>query len=220
MTELQTLVKAITDDLGDPKDWHAPVEFPDSLALCALNSAYSLRATSASVVRVLNRYRNLRPTADTDSGPDLCRAMDEAGGPEAFAQNVLRNASKLPGTARVRTVGVYEGLSRLAALDVAVTTTAQLRRAAGDKAVKRAWQSVHGFGPLSWSFLLMNAGVDSETKPDVMVLRFITRALAEDRPVSAERGRRLLVDAAAEFGVEPRMLDRAMWCHESPSECQ
>lgn len=43
MTELKLLVKAIIEDLGDPSDWRPPVEFRDSLALCALNSAYSLR---------------------------------------------------------------------------------------------------------------------------------------------------------------------------------
>lgn len=219
MTELQFLVTAINDDLGDADSWPAPVEFPDSLALCALNSVYSLRATSSSAANVLKRYRELRPTAGTDSGPDLLQAMDEVGGPEAFAQDVLQNASKLPGTTRLRTTGIYEGLTRLATADLAVTTAARLREAAGDGAVKRAWRSVIGFGPLSWSYLLMNAGVDSQTKPDVMVLRFITRALGLDREVSPERGRQLLVDAAAELDVRPRMLDRAMWCHESPYEC-
>ncbi|MET3141122.1 UNVERIFIED_ORG: hypothetical protein ABIB19_001569 [Arthrobacter sp. UYEF10] len=43
MTELDLLVKAMAEDLGDPYDWSAPVEFRESLALCALNSAYPLR---------------------------------------------------------------------------------------------------------------------------------------------------------------------------------
>lgn len=219
MTELHSLVKAIKDDLGEPDSWPPPVEFRDSLALCALNSVYSLRASSSSAANVLKRYRDLRPTAGTDSGPDLLQAMDKAGGPEAFAREVLQNGSKLPGTTRLRTIGIYEGLTRLGAANLAVTTAAQLRGAAGDVAVKKAWQSVVGFGPQSWSYLLMNAGVDREIKLDVMVLRFITRALGLDRVVSSERGMRLLLDAAAELDVRPRMLDRAMWCHESPYEC-
>jgi hypothetical protein len=81
MTDLQILLKAIEEDLGDPIGWSDPVEFRGSLALCALNSAYSLRATSNSVKRVIARYRAVRPTADTDSGPDLIRAMDDASGP-------------------------------------------------------------------------------------------------------------------------------------------
>jgi hypothetical protein len=55
MTELDILVQAITVDLGDPSDWGAPVEFRDSLALCALNSAYSLRGSSAAATNVLAR---------------------------------------------------------------------------------------------------------------------------------------------------------------------
>lgn len=217
MTKLQTLLSAITADLGDSSDWGTPVEFRDSLALCALNSAYSLQATSTSGKRVLARYRALRPSADTDSGPDLIKVMDSAGGAEDFARDVLVNNSKLPGTNRLRTLGIYEGLTRLAASDVRVTTTAQLRASVGTPAARRAWQSVVGFGPLAWSYLLMNAGVGSETKPDVMVRRYLGRALGEDHRLSPERTRRLLEDAAASLDVEPRSLDRAIWLHESPS---
>lgn len=169
MTQLQTLIEAVASDLGDPSAWGAPVEFRDSLALCALNSTYSLRATSSSVRQVLTRYRAARPAANTDSGADLIRTMDEAGGPEDFAHDVLRNDSKLPGTTRLRTDGIYEGLTRLAAPDMSIITTAHLRAAANDTAVKKAWTSVAGFGPLSWSYLIMNAGVGTETKPDVIV---------------------------------------------------
>lgn len=217
MTELDLLVKALAADLGDPSNWGAPVEFRDSLALCALNSAYSLQRKSVVVARLLARYRALRPSADTDSGLDLIQAMDDAGGPETFARDVLNNNSPLPGTRRLRTVGIYEALTRLAAPDVAVATAAQLRDAAEDPAAKKAWQSVSGLGPMSWSYLLMNAGVENEIKPDVMVQRYLTRVLGEDDKISAGRARRLLVDAAGTLGVKPRALDRAVWLHESPS---
>lgn len=219
MTDLHLLLKAIAEDLGDPTAWSAPVEFRSSLALCALNSAYSLRATSTSAKRVLARYCAVRPTTDTDSGPDLVRAMDDAGGPEDFARDILRNDSKLPGTMRLRTVGVYEGLTRLAALDAAVTSAEHLRTAAADgsTSAEKAWCSVIGFGPLSWSYLLMNAGVGTETKPDVMVQRYLARALGEDQKLAPARTRQLLELAAADLAVEPRSLDRAIWLHESPS---
>jgi len=196
------------------------VEFRDSLALCALNAAYSLRATSTSVKRVIARYRAVRPTADTDNGPDLMRAMDDAGGPGAFAREIVSNDSKLPGTSRLRTEGIYEGLTRLAALDVAVTSAEHLRTAAGNgsTSAEKAWRSVVGFGPLCWSYLLMNAGVGTETKPDVMVQRYLAGALGEDRTLALARTRQLLELAAADLGVEPRALDRAIWLHESPSE--
>lgn len=78
MTELQSLVTAITDDLGDPDSWQAPVEFLDSLALCALNSVYTLRATSASAIRVLNRYRLWPPVLVLPLDERRCGQRDQA----------------------------------------------------------------------------------------------------------------------------------------------
>lgn len=82
MNVLDLLVKAIAEDFGDPPLWSAPVEFRHSLALSALNSAYSLRAGPATASNVLARYRAFRPTADTDSEAGLMKAMDSADGPQ------------------------------------------------------------------------------------------------------------------------------------------
>lgn len=196
------------------------MEFRDSLALCALNSAYSLNGSSAAAKNVIARYRAFRPTADTDSGPDLMKAMDSAGGPAEFAINILRNERPLARSNRLRPEGIYEGLSRLAALDSAVTTTEHLRTAVaeGSTATKRAWLSVKGFGPLAWSYLIMNAGVATETKPDVMIQRYLARALGENDKLGPERTRQVLQLAAAKLSVEPRALDRAIWQYESPSK--
>lgn len=220
MTDLDLLVKAVAEDLGDPSGWNAPIEFRGSLALCALNSAYSLRASSAAATNVLARYRAFRPSADTDSGPDLMEAMDSAGGPADFARDILRNESKLPGTNRLRPEGIYEGLSRLATLDTAVTSTEHLRTAAtnGGTSAKAAWLSVSGFGTLAWSYLIMNAGVSTETKPDVMVRRYLARVLGDENGLTPARTRQLLQLAATKLAVEPRDLDRAIWLHESPSK--
>lgn len=220
MTELDLLLKAIAEDLGDPSGWSAPVEFPGSLALCALNSAYSLRGSSAAATNVLARYRAFRPTAETDSGADLMKAIDSAGGPADFARGILHNESKLPGTNRVRPEGIHEGLSRLAAMETPVITTEHLRTAVadGNASVKAAWLSVKGFGALAWSYLIMNAGVSTETKPDVMVRRYLARVLGDGNNLTPARTRQLLQLAAAELNVEPRDLDRAIWLHESPSK--
>lgn len=219
MSDVQAVVDAIKSDLGNPESWGAAVEFRNSLALCALNSGYSLRGGSPAAKNVLARYRSLRPTADSDSGPDLISAMDEAGGPERFASEVLRNRTVLPGTSRVRTVGIYEALTRLAALEPSVETAAQLRAGVnGDRTeAKRAWVSVSGLGDQSWSYLLMNAGVDTETKPDVMVRRYLTRSLQASQDIGPARARELLTAAAAQEGVSIRALDRAIWLYESPN---
>lgn len=87
----------------------------------------------------------------------------------------------------------------------------------GCLAAKKAWLSVSGLGPMSWSYLLMNAGVDSEVQPHVMVRRYLTRVLTEDSSVGPVRARRLLVEAAGQLAVTPRALDRAIWLYESPA---
>lgn len=214
---LRSVLDAVRDQLGDPSSWGAPVEMRDSLALCALNSAYTLRANSTSVRNVLRRYRAHRTAAgadpEKDSGPDLRAAMDVAGGPESFARDVLGNMTPLPGTSRLRTVGIYEALGQLQGL--CITTAEQLRARFGETDVRRAWTSVNGLGPQSWNYLLMNAGEGSLTKPDVMVRRFLSNAVGEK--VEASRAEQLVTDAARELGVEARDLDRAIWLHESPS---
>lgn len=214
-TLIDRVLEAIRRDLADPKTWGAPVEMRNSLALCALNSAHSLRSHSTSVRNLLRRYRSHRVAAgadpDEDSGPDLIRVIDEAGGPEAFARDVLGNDGKLPGTRRLPAEGVYEALTKLAELDI--TTTEQLRAAADDSAAERSWRSVTGLGAQSWAYLLMNAGVTSRTKPDVMVRRFLGRALGEE--VSPAHATQLMTAAAEPLGVDVRDLDRAIWLHES-----
>ena len=190
------------------------MEFLDSLALCALNSTFSLRNKSPAVRAVLARYRTLRPTADTDSGPDLLRVMDEAGGPEDFAVNVLGSEKCLPGTRRLCTVGIYEGLENLGA--IGVTSAADLREVAGARETKRAWMRVKGIGTMGWSYLIMNAGVSSETKPDVRVESFVSRAVGSEARVGPARTSQAVREAAAVLGVEVRALDRAIWLHESP----
>lgn len=216
-TPVDHVLEAIRRDLDDPETWGAPVEMRNSLALCALNSAHSLRSHSTSVRNLLRRYRSHRIAAgadpEGDSGTDLIRVIDEAGGPEAFARDILDNDGKLPGTRRLPAEGVYEALTKLADQDI--TTTEQLRAAADDPAAERAWRSVTGLGAQSWAYLLMNAGVTSRTKPDVMVRRFLGRALGED--VSPALATQLMTAAAESLDVEVRDLDRAIWLHESDS---
>ncbi|MGP9695884.1 hypothetical protein ACT3TZ_14880, partial [Brachybacterium sp. AOP25-B2-12] len=161
---------AIHRDLGDPSTWGSPVEMRDSLALCALNSAYSLQTKSASVRKVLRRYREHRIAAGADprkdSGTDLLAAMDSAGGPRPFSLEVLESKKVFPKTNRLRSEAVYDALSRLA--DLGITTTGQLLAATKDSAAEKAWRSVKGLGSQSWAYLLMNAGDATQTKPDTM----------------------------------------------------
>lgn len=149
---LQRVLALIEQELDTPSTWGAPVEMRDALALCALNSAHTLRASSASVINVLRRYRAHRAAAgadpETDSGPDLLRVMDAAGGPRTFALDILETRATFPKTGRLRSEAIYDALEALAALGV--STAEELREAADDRAAERSWRSVKGALPGSW----------------------------------------------------------------------
>lgn len=111
MTNLRAVLAAIKGELDRPESWDPPVEMRGFLALCALKSAHSLRANSKSVRNVLACYRAHRMESgadpEKDSGPDLIRVMDAAGGPRAFALEVLKTRAPLPRTGRLRSEADY-----------------------------------------------------------------------------------------------------------------
>lgn len=218
--EIALLVKAVREELGDPEGWGVPVEYPDSLALCALNSVYSLNGRSRAGGNVVRRYQQWRRDSganpETDSGPELLALMDAAGGPRAFALEVLNARRPLARSPRLRTEGIHDGLRSLQALSI--LTAEDLRRTHGAQreVVRRAWMAVPGLGKRSWFYLLMNAGVEDEAKIDVMLSRYIARALGSPARSHAY-ARELLNAVAEELGVKLRSLDRAIWLHESGS---
>lgn len=216
--EVALLVTAVREELGNPEDWAPPVEFRNSLALCALNSVYSLNGHSTAGKNVLRRYRQWRRDHDvipeTDSGPELLALMEEAGGPRAFALDVLDARRPLSRSSRLRTEGIYDGLTALQGLSILTAEDLRETHPEQREVVRRAWIAVPGLGKLSWRYLLMNAGVEDEAKIDVMLNRYIARVLGSPARSHAH-ARDLLTAVAEQLGVKLRSLDRAIWLHES-----
>jgi hypothetical protein len=217
--EARAVLTQFNDELGKPAQWPAPVEFADSLALCALNSVYSLRARSAIGQKAVRNYRAFRKgaggDADTDNATDLLAAIDAAGGPVRFASEVLGVSNVLPGTRRLKSQGLYEGASRLVA--IGVNTTVDIRDASEDKLVEYGseWMRTKGLSTASWDYVLMNAGSDG-VKVDSMVKRFVARALGrEPRSLKISQVKAVLAEVARELGTDRRTLDRAVWIYES-----
>jgi hypothetical protein len=82
--------------------WTTPDGYPNSLALCILDSIWSLGANyDHNVVPVLNRYREMAARAgriaDTDAPGDLARTIDELGGPGRVRGCRTQQASHLLG---------------------------------------------------------------------------------------------------------------------------
>lgn len=156
--DVDAVEKFVRNRLGEPSSWAEPAGYPDSLALCAIDSAYSLQSRYTATVHVLDHYRTYRREQggdpNKDGVPELLAAIQQVGGPTAAADDPFRNRGNAPGTRRLKSESLAEAVGRLA--DIGVETTADLRSADRSEA-RRAWR-VTGLGPVSWEYLLMLSG--------------------------------------------------------------
>ncbi len=192
--------------------------YPDSLALCALDSVFSLTAHYSSTRRVVERYRTARVAAgadpELDGLGDLVAAIDAAGGASAAATGIFDNRQHAPGAKRLKAEALYGAAVRLA--DAGIVTSIDLREAAADPirlaVVERAWRAERGLGHASWRYLLMLAGVPG-VKIDRMISRYVTRALGGNIPKAQIE--KVFAEASETLGVEIHELDHAIWRMES-----
>lgn len=209
-------------ELGPSDEWVRPAGYPDSLALCIVDSVYSLRVKYTSVINVLNNYRQKRREEGADpvhdSASDLLAAIDAAGGPEAAADTLFSNNHVAPGSKRLKSIVAAEAAQNL--VDIGINTADEFRKAVEDSEseakVEKAWTAVSGLGPASWDYLKLLTGIDA-TKADVWITRFVALALGEDS-VSPARAKEALAGAATELGVSLTTLDHAVWRFASDRE--
>ena len=76
--EIKTLVTYCETNLGDPTVWTTPDGYPNSLALCIIDSIYSTGSHYSSVVNVIERYKE--SGGENDGAQALTRSIKEAGG--------------------------------------------------------------------------------------------------------------------------------------------
>lgn len=209
--------------IGDVAGFSAPAGYPDGLALCILDSIWSMGVRYGSVENVVDRYRAWVRSQDADperrSAFDLILDIETSGGPDAFGDKVLRNRQLTSTRSGVRkSIAAHEAARSLLALGV--DSTRDLRVRATDSTVKKAWLNVHGQrSGISWYYLTMLAHVE-DVKPDRMIQRFVTRATG--RPVRSGEARQLLTDAHQALrrdapGLTLRALDHVLWTHERSS---
>jgi hypothetical protein len=211
--DVDAVEKLVRDRLGEPSVWVEPDGYPDSLALCAIDSVYSLQSHYTATVNVLDRYRSHRREDGVDPSkdgvPELLAAIQEVGGPTSAADGLFRNRANAPGTRRLKSEALAEAAERLA--DIGVETTIHLRSVDRSQA-GRAWQ-VKGLGPVSWDYLLMLSGAQG-IKADRRVRSFVTTAVGESSLVSKDRAERAAKAAAERLGSTQRALDHAIWQYQ------
>src|SRR5699024_12817097 len=87
--EIKTLVTYCETNLGDPTVWTTPDGYPNSLALCIIDSIYSTGSHYSSVVNVIERYKE--SGGENDGAQALTRSIKEAGGAREWATTIAHN---------------------------------------------------------------------------------------------------------------------------------
>ncbi|MDN4479703.1 hypothetical protein [Demequina muriae] len=214
MTEKLTL--RVQRDFPDGIPMLTGYGYPDSLALCAIDSVYSLSVRYGATRNVVARYVAHRAAsganANTDSLDGLLRTINAVGGAAACASVLFENQHRAPGTKRLKSEALHGAASKLVALDI--RTTEDLRGCASEDLanVGRAWTSESGLGYASWRYLLMLAGVPG-VKIDRMISRYVVPVLGKNVTKSEIEATFAGVAERLEVGIHE--LDHAVWRKQS-----
>ncbi|GGM21332.1 heme peroxidase [Micromonospora sonchi] len=220
MDDVDRLLAYCDSVLDDPADWKTPGGYPNSLALCLIDSIWSLGVQySGTVLPVLARYRTYRAEqqgdADRDGLTNLLQVYDELGGPDGFASKIgTQHRTSAHRGAPLKAVATYTAAFGFQGLGI--NTVQDLLGAVdeSDVQIRRVWRETPGqrSSDIGWRYLLLLAGVD-EVKPDRMICRFVAAALGEPR-VSNAHAARLLTEAAHRRGWRVHALDHAVWRYQ------
>lgn len=219
---LGRLDAACKRNLGDPDLWFAPDGYPNSLALCIVDSIYSTGAHYSSVINVVRRYRDDRQDrggdASTDGASELAGNIDARGGPDAWAIAIgnRRPTSTSPG-APLKADAIYRLANNL--VDAGTDTAEAFRSAVANgraDELKSLWRSTPGQrSGITWEYALMLLGVPG-VKADRMVVRYVARAL--ERPtldMSPVEAAELVRGVAERNDWNVIRTDHAIWRFES-----
>lgn len=215
--EVGALVLYCRDALGEQVRWIAPDGYPDSLALCIIDSIYSTGSHYTSVVNVINHYR--MAYGGTHGAALLLETFHAAGGPQAWAGSIARNRKPVhtrPGAPlKAEVVEKAAGLMVEHGIDTVEDLVREVKASPQRNPIHDAWKKLPSQrSGVTYSYLLLLAGLPS-VKPDRMVLRFLERALGVDAPMTVTRAFELVMAAAEALEVSPRTLDHAIWRAES-----
>lgn len=211
--EIDTLVDFCNSNLGDPQLWKTPAGYPDSLALCIIDSIFSTGSHYSSVTNVVNRYRSAH--GSTHGAQDLLDSIRTAGGPAQWAEDVIRNvkpAHTRP-NAPLKASVIEKAASMLVDLGIDTVSDfkAQVAESPQSNPVHAAWKKLPSQSSgVTYNYMLILTGLPS-VKPDRMVLRFLGTALGEQSPLTQQRAVELITATADSLGVSPRTLDHIAW---------
>lgn len=216
--DVEKLAGACRSELGPQSDWFRPAGYPDSLALCIIDSIQSTGVRYNSVINVVNRYRDLRgEAADVDGVPELLATFEDFGGPDAWAAAVgNRNKSSTKPGAALKAKVIHQVAQTLG--QAGIHTASQFREHGEHRdgnadrrhGLKKLWTSAEAQrSGITFEYALMLAGLPG-VKSDRMVLRFVEAATGRS-DLTPTTCATLVRDAADQLGVDATALDHAIW---------
>lgn len=182
--QLKSLMAHSRAYLGEPVDWEAMAGYPNSLALCVIDSIQSTGPHYTSVMNVVSRYRGYRlgqgGNPNADGAHALLTTFDDLQGPDGWAEAIgNHNRTYQSKQAPLKSVAIQQAAQKLA--EVGVDSTDDLRHAVAAEptrleALHAAWLSVVSQSSgITWDYFLMLGGIPG-VKADRMVIRFVAAA--------------------------------------------
>lgn len=212
----------VLQELGDTSDWEKPDGYPNSLALCVIDSIWSIGIRYSTVIRVLHNYLDQRGfrgkdarfvcTDGTSEFLQWYRALNDGNSSPKFLSRRLKNRNltssrngKLKAEAVVQAFELFESLG-------VENTTDLLSRS---EEIESRWLSeIHGQSSgVSWKYLLMLCG-QSGVKPDRMLLRFMARVGVNPKSVSPEEFVHQIVKEIGAPHIDATAVDHRIWSIE------
>ena len=201
--DLKGLLDGIDSRLPKPfSEW--PGGYPDQIEAALIDAVLSIRArygkADTGVRAAVRRYKE----AVGDQAPNsLSRLADfDAVKLAEVLQNYQRTGAETKAAAIVQAARALAGIGVETAADID----------AADPAQKAAYVNVAGLGPVTWYYFTMLIGAH-DVKPDTWLRGFVELVLETPKLHDTEYVRRLVNAAAAKLGVDPRVLDHAIWLY-------
>lgn len=155
-----------------------------SLSVCILDCVYSLRSLYYSVtIPVVDRYASHYMDGNRNSSGDtvsmLIQHIEEEGGAQKFAEEVLENHQKLGGKNSIPKENVCYQLAKYLSY-LHIDTLEDFQNFESPELLEIVVRAVKGIGDAGTNYLFMLAGDSNRCKPDVHIHQCIKEACGDD----------------------------------------
>jgi hypothetical protein len=216
--EAERLTEACRTIFGDPATWITANGYPNSLALCVIDSLWSTGPTYGAVENVVARYaahrRLNREDAHQDGTEELLRVFKDEGGSDGFADLVKNhNRAYSDKRAPLKAEVVYQAALALHGIGVRTMKDLHAQYSADEHLteLESVWLDLPSQSSgVTFNYLLILAGYPS-VKPDRMITRFVKEHGGVTRNLTSRQTGDLIKQVAKLYPVPANRLDHVIW---------